>query len=66
MPFLAFTGDFDIFAPARCCWEKNRKTFFDFLSPRLGINVSLFRLRQFAEVESELGSPVAGVKICTG
>ena len=39
------------------CWEKNRKMFFDFLSPRLGINVSLFRLRQFEEVVSELGSP---------
>ena len=47
-------------------WEKNRKTFFDFLSSGLGINVSLFRLRQFEEVESELGSPVAGVEIGTG
>ena len=47
-------------------WEKNRKTFFDFLSPGLGINVSLFRLRQFEEVVSELGSPVAGVEIGTG
>ena len=47
-------------------WEKNRKTFFDFLSPGLGINVSLFRLRQFEEVEAELGSPVAGVEIGTG
>ena len=47
-------------------WEKNRKTFFDFLSPGLGINVSLFRLRQFGEVGAELGSPVAGVEIGTG
>ena len=47
-------------------WEKNRKTFFDFLSSGLEINVSLFRLRQFGEVESELGSPVAGVEIGTG
>ena len=47
-------------------WEKNRKTFFDFLSSGLGINVSLFRLRQFEEVGSELGSPVAGVEIGTG
>ena len=47
-------------------WEKNRKTFFDFLSPRLGFNVSLFRLRQFGKVESELGSPGAGVEIGTG
>ena len=47
-------------------WEKNRKTFFDFLSPLLGINVSLFRLRQFGEVGSELGSPMAGVEIGTG
>ena len=47
-------------------WEKNRKTFFDFLSSGLGINVSLFRLRQFGKVESELGSPVAGVEIGTG
>ena len=47
-------------------WEKNRKTFFDFLSPGLGINVSLFRLRQFEKVGSELGSPVAGVEIGTG
>ena len=34
-------------------WEKNRKTFFDFLSPGLGINVSLFRLGQFGEVVQE-------------
>ena len=47
-------------------WEKNQKTFFDFLSPRLGINVSLFRLGQFEEVEAELGSPGAGVEISTG
>ena len=47
-------------------WEKNRKTFFDFLSSGLGINVSLFRLGQFEEVESELGSPEAGVEIGTG
>ena len=47
-------------------WEKNRKTFFDFLSSGLGINVSLFRLRQFGKVGSELGSPVAGVEIGTG
>ena len=46
--------------------EKNRKMFFDFLSPRLGINVSVFRLRQFEEVVQELGSPVAGVEIGTG
>ena len=49
-----------------CNWEKNRKTFFDFLSSGLGINVSLFRLGQFEEVESELGSPEAGVEIGTG
>ena len=47
-------------------WEKNRKTFFDFLSSGLGINVSLFRLGQFEEVGSELGSPEAGVEIGTG
>ena len=47
-------------------WEKNRKTFFDFLSPGLGIKVSLFRLSQFEEVEAELGSPEAGVEIGTG
>ena len=47
-------------------WEKNRKTFFNFLSPGLGINVSLFRLRAFGEVEVRLGSPGAGVEIGTG
>ena len=47
-------------------WEKNRKTFFDFLSPGLGINVSLFRLSQFGEVGARLGSPEAGVEIGTG
>ena len=47
-------------------WEKNRKTFFDFLSPGLGINVSLFCLGQFREVEAGLGSPGAGVEIDTG
>ena len=47
-------------------WEKNRKTFFDFLSSGLGINVSLFRLRRFEKVGSELGSPEAGVEIGTG
>ena len=47
-------------------WEKNRKTFFDFLSPGVGINVSLFRLGRFGEVGSELGSPEAGVEIGTG
>ena len=47
-------------------WEKNQKTFFDFLSPGLGINVFLFRLRQFEKVGSELGLPVAGVEIGTG
>ena len=47
-------------------WEKNRKTFFDFLSSGLGINVSFFRLGQFEEVGSELGSPEAGVEIGTG
>ena len=52
--------------PMNLYWEKNRKTFFDFLSPGLGINVSLFRLRQFEKVGSELGSPVAGVEIGTG
>ena len=46
--------------------EKNRKTIFDFLSSGLGNNVSLFRLRRFGEVESELGSPEAGVEIGTG
>ena len=40
--------------------------FFNFLSPGLGINVSLFSLRQFAEVQSELGLPVAGVEIGIG
>ena len=52
--------------PMHSSWEKNRKTFFDFLSSGLGINVSLFRLRQFGKVESELGSPVAGVEIGIG
>ena len=47
-------------------WEKNRKTFFDFLSSGLEINVSLFRLRRFEKVGSELGSPEAGVEIGTG
>ena len=47
-------------------WEKNRKTFFNFLSSGLGINVSLFRLRQFGEVGAGLGSPKAGVEIGTG
>ena len=47
-------------------WEKNRKTFFDFLSSGLENNVSLFRLRRFEKVGSELGSPVAGVEIGTG
>ena len=47
-------------------WEKNRKTFFDFLSPGVGINVSLFRSRQFGEVGARLGSPEAGVEIGTG
>ena len=47
-------------------WEKNRKTSFDFLSPGLGINVSLFHLGQFGEVGAELGSPGAGVEIGTG
>ena len=46
--------------------EKNRKTFFDFLSSGSGNNVSLFRLRQFGEVGAGLGSPVAGVEIGTG
>ena len=41
-------------------WEKNQKPFFDFLSSGLGINVSLFRLRQFGKVESELGSRHGG------
>ena len=47
-------------------WEKNQKTFFDFFSSGLGINVSLFRLQQFGKVGSELGSPGAGVEIGTG
>ena len=47
-------------------WEKNRKTFFVFFSSGVEINVSLFRLRQFEEVGSELGSPEAGVEIDTG
>ena len=38
-------------------WEKNRKTFFDFLSSGLGINVSLFRLGQFEEFGAGLGLP---------
>ena len=42
------------------------KTFFDFLSPGLGINVSFFCLRQFEKVGAGLGSPVAGVEIGTG
>ena len=45
---------------------KKSKNVFDFLSSGLGINVSLFRLGQFEEVESELGSPEAGVEIGTG
>ena len=60
-----FTNTFFII-PMSSCWEKNRKTFFDFLSPGVGINVSLFRLSRFGEVESELGSPEAGVEIGTG
>ena len=54
--------------PIECLidWEKNRKTFFDFLSSWLEINVSLFCLGQFEEVGSELGSPEAGVEIGTG
>ena len=44
-------------------WEKNQKTFFDFLSPGLGINVSLFRLSQFEEIEAEISPPGAGVEI---
>ena len=47
-------------------WEKNRKTFFDFLSSGLGINFFHFRLRCFEEVGSRLGSPEAGVEIGTG
>ena len=47
-------------------WEKNRKTFFDFLSPGVEINVSLFRLRRFGKVGARLGSPGAGVEIGTG
>ena len=50
--------------PMHSSWEKNRKTFFDFLSSGLGINVSFFRLGQFEEVGSGLGSP--GVEIGTG
>ena len=46
--------------------EKNRKTFFDFLSSGLEYNISLFRLRQFGEVGAGLGSPVARVEIGTG
>ena len=46
-------------------WEKIEKRFsiFEF---RLGINFSLFRLRHFGGVESQLGSPEAGVEIDTG
>ena len=46
--------------------EKNRKTFFDFLSSGLGINFFHFCLRCFGEVGSRLGSPEAGVEIGTG
>jgi len=46
--------------------KKIEKRFSIFLSPRLGINISLFHLRQFAKVWSELGSPMAGVEIGTG
>ena len=53
-------------APSPLGLEKNRKTFFDFLSSGLGNNVSLFRLRRFGEVGAGLGSPVAGVEIGTG
>ena len=45
---------------------KKSKNVFDFLSSGLGINVSLFRLRQFEEVGSELGSHEAGVEIGAG
>ena len=46
-------------------WEKIEKRFsiFEF---RLEINFSLFRLGHFGKVESQLGSPVAGVEIDTG
>ena len=47
-------------------WEKNRKTFFDFLSSGLGINFFHFHLKCFEEVEERLGSPEAGVEIGTG
>ena len=62
----SFFADLHLVA-MECCpthnWEKNRKTFFDFLSSGLGINVSFFRLRQFGEVKAGLGSPEAGVEI---
>ena len=45
--------------------EKNRKTFFDFLSPGLEI-VFLFRLGQFGKVGARLGLSKAGVEISTG
>ena len=45
---------------------KKSKNVFRFLSSGLGINVSLFHLRPFKKVESELGSPLAGVEISTG
>ena len=46
--------------------KKIEKTFFDFLSPGLGINVSFFRLRAFEKVRVRLGLPGAGVEISTG
>ena len=64
--FLNFCSHFQKKFPCFINWEKNQKTFFDFLSSRLGNNVSLFRLRQFGEVGAGLGSPVAGVEIGTG
>ena len=45
---------------------KESKTSFNFLSPGLGINVSLFCLGQFRKIGARLGSPGAGVEIGTG
>ena len=46
--------------------KKIEKRFFDFLSPGLGINVSLFRLSRFRKVWARLRSPGSGVEIGTG
>ena len=45
--------------------KKIKKTFFDFLSPRLGTNVSLFCLSEFRKVGA-LTHPISGLKLVQG